>query len=152
VTAGVPLARLFTMAARQLVDGMHQRLAERGWRDVRPGFGFVLLAVRETPMTPTDLAALTGTTKQAASKLLAAMQRAGYVVRRPHPDDARATLVALAPRGRRLLRAVEETYAELEADWAALLGGGRLEDLRGDLRAVLEATNGGKLPAVRPTW
>jgi two-component system sensor histidine kinase KdpD len=28
---------------RQLVDGMHMRLAERGWRDVRPGFGFVLL-------------------------------------------------------------------------------------------------------------
>ncbi|MCU1617435.1 MAG: transcriptional regulator, MarR family, partial [Frankiales bacterium] len=45
----VPLARLFAMAYRLLVDGLHERLAERGWSDVRPAFGFVLLALQGGP-------------------------------------------------------------------------------------------------------
>ena len=31
----VPLARLLAMAYRHLVVGLHERLAARGWRDVR---------------------------------------------------------------------------------------------------------------------
>ena len=40
---GPPLARLFAIAYRQLIDGLHDRLQARGWTDVRPAFGFVLL-------------------------------------------------------------------------------------------------------------
>jgi hypothetical protein len=50
-----PLARLFAIACRSLIDGLHTRLATRGWSDVRPAFGFVLLAARRAP-TSTDLA------------------------------------------------------------------------------------------------
>ena len=46
-----PLARLCAMAYRDLVDGLHQRLVERGWNDVRPAFGFALLAARDVPTT-----------------------------------------------------------------------------------------------------
>jgi DNA-binding MarR family transcriptional regulator len=150
--ADVPLARLLAMAYRQLVDGLHQRLVERGWRDVRPAFGFVLLAARERPTTSTDLAVLMGTTKQAASKLLDVMEEAGYVTRVAHPGDARAKVVTLSARGRRLLSVVEEIYGELEAGWAGVLGARRVETLRRDLRTVLESEYDGQLPAVRPTW
>ena len=147
----MPLARLFAMAYRDLVDGLHARLAERGWHDVRPAFGFVLLAVREQPGTVTELAARLGTTKQAASKLVGAMADAGYLAHQAHPADSRAKLATLTPRGQRLLAAVEEIYRELEAQWADVIGRARVEALRDHLATVLRATHGGRLPPIRPT-
>jgi DNA-binding MarR family transcriptional regulator len=90
-----------------------------------------------------------GTSKQAVSKLVEAMVAAGYVERDADPDDARAKRVQLSDRGRQLLAAVEEVYAELERNWAAALGEERLQALRADLVSVLSATSGGRLPAVR---
>ena len=59
-TAKAPLARLFAIAYRALIDDLHDELRSRGWTDVRPAFGFVLLAASEAPTTSTELAALTG--------------------------------------------------------------------------------------------
>lgn len=145
----VPLARLFAMGYRALVDGLHEELPRRGWPDVRPAFGFVLLALRDSPASLRDLSGVLGTSKQAVSKLVEAMVTAGYVERDDDPDDARANRVRLSDRGRQLLAAVEEVHAELERDWAAVLGEERLAELRQNLTAVLSASSGGRLPAVR---
>ena len=59
--APVPLARLFAMAYRMLVDDLHERLADRGWVGVRPAFGFVLLALRAGPVSLRDLPGVLGT-------------------------------------------------------------------------------------------
>jgi DNA-binding MarR family transcriptional regulator len=144
-----PLARLFAMAYRLLVDGLHERLAERGWADVRPAFGFVLLALRQGPASLRDLPEALGTSKQAVSKLVDAMVAAGYVERAADPGDARAKRVELSARGRALLVAVEEIYSELEEGWAGVLSADRLAELRADLALVLRAAHGGTLPAVR---
>jgi DNA-binding MarR family transcriptional regulator len=147
----VPLARLLAMAYRHLIDGLHARLVERGYTDVRPAYGYVLLAVRQSPTTGADIALLLGVTKQAASKLIDTMEAGGYVERQPHDEDARAKSIAITARGRRFLATVESIYEELEEQWAAVVGRKRLESLRGDLRAVLEAAHGGVLPPIRPT-
>jgi DNA-binding MarR family transcriptional regulator len=146
-----PLARLFAIAYRSLVDDLHVELRAEGWEDVRPAFGFVLLAARDRPTTSTDLARLMGTTKQAASKLVDAMEAAGYVRRRPGSDDGRVRAVELTRRGRQLLATVERIYARLERRWSRVLGVDRVEAMRHDLVAVL-AGEDGRLPAVRPTW
>lgn len=148
-TPQTPLARLFAMAYRLLVDQLHERLAARGWTDVRPAFGFALLALRGGPALLRDLPAALGTSKQAASKLVDAMVEAGYVERATDPDDARAKRVRLSRRGHELLAAVEDIYRELERDWTRQLGSARLAELRGDLEAVLRVAHGGTLPAVR---
>lgn len=145
----VPLARLFAMAYRLLVDGLHEQLAERGWSDVRQAYGFVLLALRDGPALLRDLPAALGTSKQAVSKLVDAMVAAGYVDRATDPGDARAKRVQLSRRGRELLAAVEEIYRELESGWAEVLGEARLAELRDGLVTVLRAGHGGALPAVR---
>jgi DNA-binding MarR family transcriptional regulator len=145
------LARLFAIAYRSLIDGLHEQLAARGWTDVRPAFGFVLLAARHAPTTSTELAALMGTTKQAASKLVDVMVDAGYVRRTAGRDDARQRPIRLTARGTRLLAAVEAIYDELEAEWAEIIGAAALERLRHDLVRVL-ADDAGDLPPVRPTW
>ena len=148
--AGPPLARLFAIAYRALIDDLHDELRQRKWLDVRPAFGFVLLAASGAPTTVTALAALMGTSKQAASKLVDTMEDAGYVRRVAGATDSRQRPVQLTPRGRRLLAAVEEIYAELEDRWAAVIGAGNVERLRRDLTRVL--ATGGALPPVRPTW
>ena len=65
-----PLARLLAMAYRQLVDDLHRRLAARGWSDVRPAFGFLLLALRDGPVSLRELVATT------RPRWLAVMRRA----------------------------------------------------------------------------
>jgi DNA-binding MarR family transcriptional regulator len=148
----LPIARLLAMAYRSLVDDLHGRLRDQGWDDVRPAFGFVLLAARVEPTSAGELALLMGTTKQAAAKLVGVMEDAGYLERSVSGTDGRRRRIALSARGRHLLSAVEAIYADLEAGWAATIGPEGVERLRTDLTAVMLARGGGALPAVRPTW
>jgi DNA-binding MarR family transcriptional regulator len=143
---------LLAIAYRQLVDGLHTELAARGWTDVRPAFGFVLLAARDEATSVTALSALMGMTKQAASKLVDAMEQSGYVRRVPGQDDGRQRPVEITARGRKLLQAVEQIYGELEGAWAQRIGVGALERMRGDLVRLLADPGDGRLPPVRPTW
>lgn len=146
----VPLARLFASAFRMLVDDLHAGLRRRGWSDVRPAFGFVLLALRDAPRTANELAAHLGTSKQASSKLLASLVAAGYVRRSPRVPDGRQRPLELTARGRKLLGTVEDLYAELEAGWATVIGDRAVERLRTDVARVLRARHAGALPPVRP--
>ena len=146
----IPLARLLAMAYRDLIENLHARLRERGWSQVRPAFGFVLLAARDAPVTITEIAALMGTTKQAASKLAAAMSDAGYLVMGAGSDDGRQRPLRLSPQGAGLLADVEEIYRELEAEWAKVIGVPALKRLRHSLHTAVLASHGGELPAVRP--
>ena len=146
----VPLARLFAMAYRDLVDSLHERLAERGWRDVRPSFGFVLLAARDHPITITQVAALMGTTKQAASKLAGSIVDAGYLQASATSPDSRERPLRLSRRGTMLLADVEEVYAELEGEWAEVIGSSGLARLRRDLTKAVATAHGGRLPDIRP--
>jgi len=147
-----PLARLFAIGYRQLIDSLHDRLQARGWTDVRPAFGFVLLAARDQPTSVTELAGLMGMTKQAASKLVDAMASGGYIQRGTDPQDGRQRPVSLTGRGEELLAAVEQIYAELEEGWAKLIGTSHLDRMRQDLMRVLADPASGQLPPVRPSW
>ena len=146
----VPLARLLAMSYQLLIEDLHVRLADRGWTDVRPAFGFLLLALRNGSVSMRDLTAVLGTTKQAVSKLVDGLVAAGYADRSGDRGDARVKRVGLTTRGRELLVAVEQIYAELEAGWVSVLGEGHLDSLRGDLETVVRAANGGELPSIRP--
>jgi DNA-binding MarR family transcriptional regulator len=146
----VPLARLLAMAYRHLVVGLHERLAARGWRDVRPQYGYVLLACRDRPTTSGELAGMLGVSKQAASKLADTMVEGALLRRRTSAADSRAKPLALTARGRRLLVQVEEIYLELEQEWADVIGRPRVEQVRGSLVEVLTTAYGGELPPVRP--
>ena len=147
----IPLARLVALAYRQLIDELHVRLEAEGYADVRPAFGYVLLALRKQQTTAVDIALLLGVTKQATSKLIDAMEHGGCVRRQRHGDDARAKTIAISAKGREVLVTVESIYRDLEAEWADVTSKKRVEALRADLRTIVEAAHGGQLPAVRPT-
>lgn len=147
----VPLARLFAMALSTLIDDLHARLDTCGFEDVRPAYGFVLLSARRSSITAKAMADLTGTSKQAATKLLSAMEASGYLKRIPSATDGRERPLRLTPRGRTVLRRVEAIYRDLEAEWAEAIGAAGVEALRTSLGRALQNRHGGHLPPVRPT-
>ncbi|MFN8110499.1 MAG: MarR family transcriptional regulator [Thermoleophilia bacterium] len=139
------------MTYRWMVDELHLRLAGRGWEGVRPAFGFVLLALRPAPLTTTALAAELEVTKQAASKLVDAMDAAGLVSRTPDPDDGRRIHLSLTPQGRELLADVEDIHRALEAECAEAVGAVTIEGLREGMTRLILAFHDGVLPTIRPT-
>ena len=56
--------------------------------------------------SPTELAAFLSMTTASVTSLLDRLQRAGHVVRRPHPSDRRRVLVELTPRARDTITAM----------------------------------------------
>ncbi|HEY9068294.1 MAG TPA: MarR family transcriptional regulator [Burkholderiaceae bacterium] len=57
------------------------------------------------PMTPTALAAHERVRLQTLTRLLAELEAEGWIVREPHPDDGRQTLLSLAKLGTQRLSA-----------------------------------------------
>jgi DNA-binding MarR family transcriptional regulator len=83
-----------------------------------------LLLVREKPgRTVAEVGREVGTARQSANELIAGMERAGLVERRPNPSDHRTQQVHLTPAGEQRLAdaapAVRKVEAELEASFSA---------------------------------
>jgi DNA-binding MarR family transcriptional regulator len=148
--APVPLARLLAMSYRWMIDRLHERLAARGWSGIRPAYGFVLLATRAGPLTPTALADKLGVSKQAASKLADALVSDGLLLRSVDGNDGRQRTLTIAPLGHELLAAVEAIYRELEAEIAAMIGPDRLSSIRNDLDTIMLTVNDGHYADLRP--
>lgn len=146
----VPLARLFLSAAGLLVDELHERLAERGWRDVRHSWGFVMGRVSAGPASVNDLAAFLGVSKQAASKAIEHMQARGLVSVSSSPEDGRRKMVEMTGEGERFLSDVQSIYDDIEATWADHLSRGELEHMRQRLTALLMDIYGGTMPPPAP--
>src|SRR5919202_4197145 len=76
-----------------------RRLAVAGHADLRPAHGYVFQHLIAGPARITELADKLGMTVQGASKLVADLERLGYVDRRVDPGDRRNRIVALTARG-----------------------------------------------------
>jgi DNA-binding MarR family transcriptional regulator len=86
---------------------------------------------RRGALTPGELAAQERVQPPSMTRVVASLQDAGLVLRRPHPSDGRQVLVEVAPPGVALLR---EDRRRREA-WLAR----RLTELDDDDRAVLRS-------------
>ncbi len=133
---GYELPLRLLLAFRVLLDELHAELAAQGHPDVRPLHGFVLQAIGVEGTTAVELGRRLGVSKQAAGKTVDALERMGYVVRRPDPDDARRKQIRLTERGIDCLRRSAQIFDRLRASWAETLGEARLRALEDDLRTV----------------
>jgi DNA-binding MarR family transcriptional regulator len=140
------LPMLLLSAARALVDGIDAGVRARGFADLRPAHGFAFVRLAGDGATVGQLAEHLDVPTQAASQMVEELVTKGYVERRPHPDDARARLVVLTPKGWACTRAADESAVEVLRPWAEALGPDRLAALRADLSRL--ATPG----RLRPTW
>jgi DNA-binding MarR family transcriptional regulator len=88
-----------------------------------PSFGWALLVPLEQggEQRCSALAAQVGVDVSVASRQVSALERSGYVQRRPDPLDGRASLIGLSPAGAEALAHTREVRgqwaAEALADW-----------------------------------
>src|SRR5262245_32586358 len=109
------------------------RLAERGHGVVRPAHGAVFQYLDGAGTSVARLAERAQMTKQAMAELVIHLEKHGYVVRRPDPDDRRAKLVVPTRKGMEVFAIAQEIVPEIERQIEKLLGPHRASALRTDL-------------------
>jgi DNA-binding MarR family transcriptional regulator len=87
----------------------------------------------------TTIAARANITPQAVGELVDDLERLGYVVRRPDPDDRRAKRIVLTEGGQACVAAALNTVATLEAELEGLLGSASLAQLHDMLNRIATA-------------
>jgi DNA-binding MarR family transcriptional regulator len=136
------LLRVPWEAVRQrMLAGLHAR----GFADLSPAHLNVLQYPGPHRMRPSELAERTFMSKQALNYLLGQMEALGYLDRRVGDGDQRARRIHLTTRGHRVIRAIREVVAEVEADWEEQLGTDDFAALRAllvRLNVVVDGTAG----------
>ena len=117
------LARHLMGVSRDLQSRvMHSLSEELGYRGLRPSFGPLLSLLWDEARPLTAIAAELAISNQACSQLASLAQAAGYLERRPNPDDRRSKLVMLTSRGRALLEQGIRIVLESESEYQVLVG------------------------------
>ncbi|MDI6103098.1 MarR family transcriptional regulator [Actinoplanes sp. NEAU-A12] len=132
---------LMFIAYRAMEKRVLDAVAEAGFTDITLAQARVFQRIGPEGTRLGDLAEQAQVTKQTTGFLVDQLERAGYVERAPDPADARARLVRIAGRGRAAGLVAAAAVAEVEAEWAAHLGGRRMAQLRDALSALREITD-----------
>jgi DNA-binding MarR family transcriptional regulator len=125
----------FRRTARLMVGELIERLEADGHDGVHPSHHALYENIDPDGTRLTDLAARADMTHQSMSELVAALERGGWVERRPDPTDGRARLVCLTHEGKHLVSRGLHHIAEIEAKWQERW---REAGHDGELRPVLE--------------
>jgi DNA-binding MarR family transcriptional regulator len=125
----------FRRTARLMVEELTARLQADGYEGVNPGYHAFFENVDPGGTRLTELAARADMTHQSMSELVAALERRGWVERRPDPNDGRARLVCLTADGRELTRRGLHHINAIEAEWQERW---RAAGHDGPLRPILE--------------
>ena len=136
------VGRLLLRAHRAFSASAVARLRERGYVDLTLAHINLLPHLEHAGTRITTLAERAGMTKQGMGQLVHDLERSGYLVLSADPADRRATLVRFTAAGQRLLSDAMTVTAEVEAEYAAILGESRLRELRQMLEALATSDDG----------
>jgi DNA-binding MarR family transcriptional regulator len=133
------LGFLLAKASQRFNELLIERLAKRGFGDVRASYGSVLVPLfAEDDLRLSELAARSRMSKQAVTGLMRLCEQRGLVSRKRDPGDGRAYRVELTPRGRRLRTVVGEVQSELGDQVVAALGKRNQEALMEGLKGMMD--------------
>jgi DNA-binding MarR family transcriptional regulator len=130
---------LVNLVAASGAPRLRAAFAAAGLDGIRPGQAVALIPLAGGGLHASDLADRLRVSRQAVAQAVAALERNNYVVRGPHPSDARARIIELTPRGRNALRVMRSNAIEVEKRWRNVLGESRFRELRETLLALLSA-------------
>lgn len=133
------LGILVLLGYQGFVRQLHADMATQGYDDLGRSDGVVMRVLLGQPRTVSALAALLEISPQGTAQIVEDMERRGYVVRRPDPDDARARLVDLSERGRRAIDAARTFHRSFEAGLTRRHGKAAIEGFRAVLADMAEA-------------
>lgn len=132
------LGRLLIELSRDFQRRTLEHCRQRGHARIRNSHASVVLTLGRERQRLTDLAERGGMTQQAMGKLVKELERIGYVVRHTDPEDRRAKIIELTERGRQLLADNGQIMAQLQREYAELLGSQHLQVLEQELRYARE--------------
>src|SRR6202012_3063385 len=130
---------LVNLVAASGTPRLRAAFAAAGLDEIRPGQAVALVPLAAGGLHASDLADRLRVSRQAVAQAVAALERNDYVVRGPHPSDARARIIELTPRGRHALRVMRATALEVEKRWRDLLGEHKFGYLREPLLTLRSA-------------
>lgn len=133
---------LVNLVAASGAPGLRAAFAAAGLDGIRPAQAVALVPLAAGGLHASDLADRLRVSRQAVAQAVAALERHDYVVRGPHPSDARVRIIELTPRGRHALRVMRSTALDVENRWRDVLGEQRFGALRETLLALLSAGTG----------
>lgn len=132
------LYRLVLRAHRAETSATLERIHAAGFDDVTLTDTNLLANLDTGGTIISALARRAGVTRQAAGQQVAALERAGYVVRSTSGRDARASVITQSERGRELLATALDVVADLEGGYEAHLGPSRFATLKGLLTELVD--------------
>ena len=146
IDIGILLNVAFGVFKRQL----HSHLAEHGFDDVGPSFGYVFRLLGRAPCNLQGVAGALGITAQGALKIINDMVEKGYVTRRDDSGDGRVKWLELTPRAREAMAQAHRFHRQFERGLAARAGKAPVAALRMVLEEMYAGAQAEGLAEIRP--
>ncbi len=133
------LGFLLAKASQRWNELLYEHFSERGYGEVRPAYGSLLLPLfEEDGLRMGELARRARLAKQTMTTMIRLLEREGLVRRETDPDDGRALRVFLTDRSRSFRPVAEDVLRELDQLMTRSLGARRSRQLAIVLREVSE--------------
>ena len=131
------LGFLLAKASQRWNEVLYAHFSERGYGEVRPAYGSLLLPLfEEDGLRMGELARRARLAKQTMTTMVRMLERDGLVRRETDPDDGRATRIHLTERALSFRPVAEHVLRELDQLVRRSLGVRRAQQLAIDLRKV----------------
>jgi DNA-binding MarR family transcriptional regulator len=133
------LGFLLAKASQHWNELLAERFAERGFVEVRPSYGSVLLPLfEEDGLRMGQIAERARLSKQTMTTMVRLCERDGLVYRERDPQDARAFRIHLTARAKDFKPVAAEILRELDAKVLATLGERKRNALTKALKGVMD--------------
>jgi DNA-binding MarR family transcriptional regulator len=110
------LGFLLAKATQRWNELLYERFKSAGFPEVRPSYGSILVPLfEEDGLRIGELAKRARLSKQAMTTMLRLLEKEDLVIRRPDPEDARASRIFLTRKARRFRPVAETVLKELDA-------------------------------------
>jgi DNA-binding MarR family transcriptional regulator len=130
---------LLAKASQRWNELLHAHFSERGYSEIRPAYGSLLLPLfEEDGLRMGELARRARLAKQTMTTMVRLLEREGLVRREADPDDGRAIRILLTERSRSFRPVAEDVLRQLDELVTRSLGAQRARQLATDLKEVSE--------------
>ena len=133
------LGFLLAKASQRWNDLLAQQFVRRGFAEVRPSYGSVLLPLfEEDGLRMGQIAERARLSKQTMTTMVRLCERDGLVFRQRDPDDARAFRIHLTDRAKNFRPVARQVLRELDRKVLAALGERQKNALSRALKGVID--------------
>lgn len=124
---------------QELSKIINERIIKAGFDDIRTTHlpATQLLYYNPLGLTATELAEITGMTKQAMGELVRHLEKSGYIKRERKETDQRVLIIRLTKKGEDMMEHLDHIASTIETDLADKLGNERLQSIRQNLIELL---------------